>query len=171
MPVHGEYRHLVEHKSLAKDLGMKSENIFIMENGRVLELSRNEAKTLDKVACGSILIDGLGIGDVGNIVLRDRKELGTHGVITVVMTLDANEFRILTGPDVLTRGFVYVRESEELIKELRDISRFEVEKCLENKIKDWNYIKTNLKAALSRYVYTKTKRSPIILPIIMEVEI
>ena len=169
MPVHGEYRHLVEHKQIAEDLGMKSESIFIMENGRILELNKDSAKKLDKVEHGSILVDGLGIGDIGNIVLRDRKKLAEDGVVTIVMTIDENEFKILTGPDILTRGFVYVRESEELIQQLKCIANSEVERCLSNQIKEWNQIKYNLKIEIGNYIYEKTHRRPMILPIIMNV--
>ena len=169
MPVHGEYRHLVEHKQIAEDLGMKSESIFIMENGRILELNKDSAKKLDNVEHGSILVDGLGIGDVGNIVLRDRKKLAEDGVVTIVMTIDENEFKILTGPDILTRGFVYVRESEELMQQLKCIANSEVERCLSNQIKEWNQIKYNLKIEIGNYIYEKTHRRPMILPIIMDV--
>jgi beta-CASP RNase J family ribonuclease len=170
IPVHGEYRHLVEHKLLAKDLGMKSENIFIMENGGVLELNKHSAKKLGTVEHGSILIDGLGIGDVGNIVLRDRKGLGEDGVVTIVMTIDDNECTLLTGPDILTRGFVYVRESEELINQLKYIANYEVEMCLSNQIKEWSQIKYNLKSKIGDYIYKETRRRPIILPIIKNIK-
>ncbi|RDY22488.1 ribonuclease J [Romboutsia maritimum] len=169
MPVHGEYRHLVEHKILAQDLGMKSENIFIMDIGNVLELSKNTAKITGKVPSGSVIVDGIGIGDIGNIVLRDRKDIGENGVITIVMTIDQKNSMLLAGPDILTRGFVYVRESEELINELREIAKVEVQKCLDNNIREWNKIKRSIKEAIGDYVYINIKRRPTILPIIMEV--
>ncbi|WP_332843360.1 ribonuclease J [Paraclostridium sp. AKS73] len=150
MPVHGEYRHLVEHKLLAQELGMQPENIFLMETGRVLELTSNSGEVLGKVNCGSVIVDGKGVGDVGNIVLADRERLGSDGVITVVVTIDSSEFKLLAGPDILTRGFVYVRESEALIKELRKVAKIEIENCLDNNIKDWNTIKFNIKSALGK---------------------
>lgn len=169
MPVHGEYRHLVEHKLLAQELGMQLENIFLMETGRVLELTSNSGEVLGKVNCGSVIVDGKGVGDVGNIVLADRERLGSDGVITVVVTIDSSEFKLLAGPDILTRGFVYVRESEALIKELRKVAKIEIENCLDNNIKDWNTIKFNIKSALGKNIYNKVKRTPTILPVIMEI--
>lgn len=169
MPVHGEYRHLVEHKLLAQELGMQPENIFLMETGRVLELTSNSGEMLGKVNCGSVIVDGKGVGDVGNIVLADRERLGSDGVITVVVTIDSSEFKLLAGPDILTRGFVYVRESEALIKELRKVAQIEIENCLDNNIKDWNTIKFNIKSALGKNIYNKVKRTPTILPVIMEI--
>lgn len=169
MPVHGEYRHLVEHKLLAQELGMQPENIFLMETGRVLELTSNSGEVLGKVNCGSVIVDGKGVGDVGNIVLADRERLGSDGVITVVVTIDSSEFKLLAGPDILTRGFVYVRESEALIKELRKVAKIEIENCLDNNIKDWNTIKFNIKSALGKNIYNKVKRTPTILPVIMEI--
>ncbi|GIM33365.1 ribonuclease J [Paraclostridium bifermentans] len=169
MPVHGEYRHLVEHKLLAQELGMQPENIFLMETGRVLELTSNSGEMIGKVNCGSVIVDGKGVGDVGNIVLADRERLGSDGVITVVVTIDSSEFKLLSGPDILTRGFVYVRESEALIKELRKVAQIEIENCLDNNIKDWNTIKFNIKSALGKNIYNKVKRTPTILPVIIEI--
>lgn len=169
IPVHGEYRHLVEHKLLAQELGMQPENIFLMETGRVLELTSNSGEMLGKVNCGSVIVDGKGVGDVGNIVLADRERLGSDGVITVFITIDSSEFKLLAGPDILTRGFVYVRESEALIKELRKVAQIEIENCLDNNIKDWNTIKFNIKSALGKNIYNKVKRTPTILPVIMEI--
>lgn len=169
MPVHGEYRHLVEHKLLAQELGMQPENIFLMETGRVLELTSNSGEMIGEVNCGSVIVDGKGVGDVGNIVLADRERLGSDGVITVVVTIDSSEFKLLSGPDILTRGFVYVRESEALIKELRKVAQIEIENCLDNNIKDWNTIKFNIKSALGKNIYNKVKRTPTILPVIMEI--
>lgn len=169
IPVHGEYRHLVEHKLLAQELGMQPENIFLMETGRVLELTSNSGEMIGKVNCGSVIVDGKGVGDVGNIVLADRERLGSDGVITVVVTIDSSEFKLLSGPDILTRGFVYVRESEALIKELRKVAQIEIENCLDNNIKDWNTIKFNIKSALGKNIYNKVKRTPTILPVIIEI--
>lgn len=170
MPVHGEYRHLVEHKNLACELGMKPENIFIMANGRVLELDKDSARKTYMVENGNVLIDGLGIGDIGNIVLRDRKSLGEDGLITIVVTIDQKEGKILAGPDILSRGFVYVRESEELINNIKAIAYNEIKMCLDNEIKAWNKIKYNLKEKINEYIYINTRRNPMILPIIMDVD-
>lgn len=169
MPVHGEYRHLIEHRELAIDLGMKSEDIFIMENGRVLELDENTAKQTIEVDNGLILIDGLGIGDVGNIVLNDRKYLGEDGIITIVMTIDEQECKLLSGPDILTRGFVYVRESEELIRQMTKLAKEEIQLCLSNNINSWSEIKFNIKIKIRDYIYEELGRRPMILPVIMNV--
>lgn len=169
MPVHGEYRHLKQHALLAEGLGMNSKNIFILETGQVLELSRNSARKTGRVPSGSIMIDGLGIGDVGNIVLRDRKLLSQDGILTVVVTIDKASFSILSGPDIITRGFVYMKESEELINEAKEVVKSELDKCIESKTKDWYTIKSNIKYSLGQFLYNKTRRNPIILPIIMEI--
>lgn len=168
MPVHGEYRHLKQHELLAENLGMDSKNIFVLENGQVLELNRNSAARSARVTCGTVMIDGLGIGDVGNIVLRDRKHLSQDGVVTIVVTIDRASFSILSGPDIITRGFVYMKESGDLISEAREVVKAELDKCMENKIKDWFTIKSNIKYSLGGFLYNKTRRRPIILPIIME---
>lgn len=169
MPVHGEYRHLKHHADLAKKLGMKGENIFTLELGQVLELSDKEAKIVGRVPAGSVFVDGLGVGDVGNIVLRDRKYLAEDGMLTIVVTLERESYSIIAGPDIITRGFVYAKESEELISEVKEIVIKELECCLENKIIEWYVLKTNMKKAVERFLYAKTKRRPIILPIIMEI--
>ncbi len=169
MPVHGEYRHLKLHGQLAEDLGMKNENIFILRTGQVLNLSKNEAKIGGKVKTGKILVDGLGVGDVGNIVLRDRKALAEDGMLTVVVTIERESYSIVAGPDVITRGFVYVKEAEELIKETKEISRIEIEKCLEKGIVEWSVLKQSVKKSIERYLYEETKRRPNIIPIIMEI--
>ena len=170
MPVHGECKHLIQHKNLACELGMEPEDIFIMKNGEVLELDKDSAKIHGIVENGAILIDGLGVGDVGNIVLRDRKSLGEDGIITIVVTIDKKEYKILSGPDILSRGFVYVRESEELTSNIKSIAHDEVQACLDNKIISWNRIKDNLRFKVNEYVYRETRRRPTILPIIMEVD-
>ena len=168
MPVHGEYRQLIAHAQTAKDLGMNPEDIFISSNGRVLELNEYEAKFTSTVTSGNILVDGLGVGDVGNIVLKDRQKLSQDGLIIVVITMDANGL-VVSGPDVITRGFVYVRESENLIEDIKKLLRKELEKCEEKGISDWTSIKTILREKLHDYIYKKTKRDPMILPIIMEI--
>ena len=168
IPVHGEYRQLIAHAETAKEIGMDPENIFITNNGRVLELNEYEAKFTGTVTSGKILVDGLGVGDVGNIVLKDRQKLSQDGLIIVVLTMDANGL-LLAGPDVITRGFVYVRESENLMEEIKKLLRKELQKCEEKGISDWASIKSILREKLHDYIYKKTKRDPMILPIIMEV--
>ncbi len=169
MPVHGEYRFLKAHAQIAKTMGVKSENIFIMENGRILELSPEGGKISTQVQSGVVLVDGLGVGDVGNIVLRDRQMLSENGMIIIVVTLDKYTLKIISGPDIVTRGFVYVRESETLMDEIKDIAREELKNCEKNKIYDWASIKSNVRERLIEFIYSKTKRQPMILPIIMEV--
>lgn len=169
MPVHGEYRHLKQHELLAETLGMDSKNIFIIENGQVLELSRNHAEKGRRVTSGSVMIDGLGIGDVGNVVLRDRKHLAQDGMVTVVVTIDTSTFSTLSGPDIITRGFVYVKESGDLLNEAAEVVKAELDKCMEKKITQWSVIKSNIKYSLGAFLYNKTGRRPIILPIIMEI--
>ena len=169
IPVHGEYRQLIAHKETAKKIGIAEKDIFIMTNGRVLELNENEAKLTTQVPNGKVLVDGLGVGDVGNIVLRDRQHLSQDGLIVIVMTMDSNTGEIVSGPDVVSRGFVYVRESENLMDDVKKVIRDEVKKCEENHIRDWSTIKSNVKDTLRDYIFEKTKRNPMILPIIMEV--
>ena len=169
IPVHGEYRQLRAHAETAKKMGVPAENIFILNNGRVLEVNRNEAKLTTSVPSGKILVDGLGVGDVGNIVLRDRQHLSQDGLIIIVMTMDASTGEIVSGPDVVSRGFVYVRESENLMEDVKKVIRDEVRKFEEQGISDWSTIKSTLKDNLRDYIFQKTKRNPMILPIIMEV--
>ena len=169
IPVHGEYRQLMAHAETAKKLGIEEKNIFMMTNGRVLELNENEAMLTTTVPNGKVLVDGLGVGDVGNIVLRDRQHLSQDGLIVIVMTMDSSTGEIISGPDVVSRGFVYVRESENLMEEVKRVIREEVRKCEENHIRDWATIKSNLKDNLRDYIFEKTKRNPMILPIITEV--
>lgn len=169
MPVHGEYRHLKHHKDLAISLGMESKDIFILEVGNVLEIKQESAKICGKVTSGTVLVDGLGVGDVGSLVLRDRKHLAQDGLVNIVVTIEKESYSIIAGPDIITRGFVYVKESEELIKELKQIAAEELQNCLDDKIIEWYLIKTNVKKALERYIYDKTKRRPTIIPIIMEI--
>lgn len=169
MPIHGEYRHLRQHGILAERLGMNSDNIFILSLGQALELSSKTAKITDGIPTGGVMIDGLGVGDVGNIVLRDRKLLAQDGILTVVVTLEKESCSIIAGPDIVTRGFVYMKESEELMKAARAIVKDELDQCLNNNITEWVVLKTSIKNALGKFLYTKTKRRPIILPIIMEI--
>lgn len=169
MPVHGEYRHLKQHGQLAQKLGMKEENIFLLDIGSVLELSHKNARVTGTVTAGQVLVDGLGVGDVGNIVLRDRKHLSQDGILTVVVTISKETGGVIAGPDIISRGFVYVRESEDLMDEAKDIVKDVLSKCEEKQITDWATMKNNIKEALRGYLYEKTKRKPMILPIIMEI--
>ena len=170
IPVHGEYQHLKEHGRLAENMGIPTENIFIMESGDVLALNKESAKVEGKVPAGSVLVDGLGVGDVGNIVLRDRQNLAENGIIIVVLTLEKYTNQILAGPDIVTRGFVYVRESENLIENAKEVVTEALLDCLESKNVDWGKIKMVVKDSLGEYLWKTMKRSPMILPIIMEVE-
>lgn len=171
MPVHGEYRFLKIHGELAVSTGTPKENIFIMENGKTLEIGKNDAKITTQVPSGMVLVDGLGVGDVGNIVIRDRQLLSENGVIIVVVTLDRKTAKVISGPDIVTRGFVYVRESEDLMEEIKEVAREELNRCDKENIREWSNIKSNLRDSLTRYVYSKTKRQPMILPILMDVDL
>jgi ribonuclease J len=168
IPVHGEYRHLVKHAQLAREVGMDKDHIFIAENGSILEFTRDKGAIVGKVQSGKVLIDGLGVGDVGNIVLRDRRQLSQDGIIIVVMTMDKQNFRLVSGPDLVSRGFVYVRESEELMNAAKERVTDTVNKCMENKVTEWSAIKTSVRESLGRFLYEQTRRRPMILPIIME---
>lgn len=169
IPVHGEYRQLRAHAETAKQMGISAENIFILENGKTLELNKREAKITTQVPSGKILVDGLGVGDVGNIVLRDRQHLSQDGLIVIVMTMDRGSGAIISGPDVVSRGFVYVRESETLMDDVKKVINEEVRMFEEEGIRDWSTIKSTLKDDLRDYIFQRTKRNPMILPIIMEV--
>ena len=169
IPVHGEYRQLIAHSETAKKTGISPENIFHMTNGRILELNEDEAALTGTVPVGNIMVDGLGVGDVGNIVLRDRQHLSQDGLIIVVMSMDGSTGEIVAGPDVISRGFVYVRESENLMEDVKRMLRDEVRKLEEQGIRDWSTIKSKVKDSLRDYIFVKTKRDPMILPIIMEV--
>ena len=169
LPAHGEYRMLKKHAELARELGMNKEDIFVINNGDTLEVSKDEAAIKGKVATGNILVDGLGVGDVGNIVLRDRKHLSEDGLMTIVVTISKEEGKVLAGPDIISRGFVYVRESEDLMDGAKQIVKDVLSECEEHNIKEWAYLKNNIKEQLKEYLYQKTKRNPMILPIIMEV--
>jgi ribonuclease J len=169
IPVHGEYRQLIAHSQTAQTLGIDKNNIFIMTNGRVLELNENEARLAGTVPSGKVMVDGLGVGDVGNIVLRDRQRLSQDGLIIIVLTMDSNTGTVIAGPDVISRGFVYVRESENLMEDIKQVIRQKIEELEEKHITDWTTIKSLIKDDLKDYVFKKTKRDPMILPIIMEV--
>ena len=169
MPIHGEYHHLMQHKELAEYMGMDPQNIFLMDIGQVLELDRNSCKKNGTVPSGRMLVDGYGVGDVGNIVLRDRRHLAQDGLIVVVATVDIDEATIVSGPDLISRGFVYVRESEELMDNVKELVRGVLCDTLDSGVTEWTQMKTNVKDSLTKYLYTKTKRKPMILPIIMNV--
>lgn len=169
MPIHGEIRHLMSHKKLANFMGMEDSNIFISEIGRVLEIDKDGVRFNGSVPAGKVLVDGYGVGDVGNIVLRDRRHLAQDGLIVVVATLDIKEKLLLSGPDVVSRGFVYVREAEALMDQVREIAANAIQKCFDSDMTDWNNIKTRVKDDLTKFLYAKTKRKPMILPVIMNV--
>ena len=170
IPVHGEYRHLIAQKEVAMSLGYDKEDVIIAKSGYVIELSDEKAAIVGKVHTGAILVDGLGVGDVGNIVLRDRQNLAENGIIIVVLTLEKYTGQLVAGPDIVTRGFVYVREAEELLDEARAIVTDSVLRCLDKNITDWSKIKNIIKDDLSEYLWKKMKRNPVILPIIMEAQ-
>ncbi len=169
IPVHGEYRHLKTHRELAIDMGIPKENVFILSSGDVLSLSKECGKVTGKVPAHGILVDGLGVGDVGNIVLRDRQHLSQNGLLIVVVTLERHGGQLLAGPDIVSRGFVYVRESETLMEDARHVVTEALEECLSKNITDWGRIKSSIKDALSEFLWKRTKRNPMILPIITEV--
>ncbi len=169
MPVHGEYRHLVQHAMLATSLGMPEENVFIPELGNALEITRRSAHITGGVPAGSLLIDGLGIGDVGNIVMRDRRLLSQDGLMVVCVTFDSKTGELISGPDIISRGFVYVRESDQLIEEAKKVVLDYIAGCEPSRHSDWGLIKNGLRSKLKDFLYTKTKRTPMILPILIEV--
>ncbi len=169
MPVHGEYRHLVKHANLAKSLGMPADNIVIGENGSVIELTKSSITINGKVPAGKVLVDGLGVGDVGNIVLRDRRQLSQDGIMIVVVTIDKESCHVVSGPDIVSRGFVYVREAEDLMDEARDKVQAALDRCEENNVSEWSAIKSTVRDSLGRFLFERTRRRPMILPIIMEI--
>ncbi len=169
IPVHGEYKHLKAQAKIARELGIEKENIFILSSGDVLELDAQGAAVTGEVPVGDIMVDGLGVGDVGNIVLRDRQHLAEDGIIIVVLTLESSSGQVVAGPDIVTRGFVYVRGSESLMDEARKVLDDTVYHCMDKNITDWGKIKTEIKDSLGEFVWKKTKRRPMIMPIIMEV--
>lgn len=168
IPAHGEVRHLMKHAKIAQQMGMDERNIFIMENGNCLEISQKSAKLVGDVPSGNILVDGLGVGDVGNIVLRDRRHLSEDGLIIVVISL-TKEGKVVSGPDIISRGFVYVRESEDLIEDAKNVVRKILNDDSRDNLKDWNGLKSDIRDNLRSYIFKNTKRNPMILPIIMEV--
>lgn len=170
IPIHGEYKHLKKHSKLAIGMGIPEENIFISDLGQVIETDGVEMKFTGTVPAGGVMVDGYGVGDVGSVVLRDRKHLAEDGVMIIVATIDRESGSVLAGPDIVSRGFVYVRESEELIDEAKQLMRQVMDNCRERNIREWGNIKSAMRDALSDYIYSKTKRSPMILPIIMEVQ-
>ncbi len=169
MPVHGEFMHLTSHRDLAISMGMNKKNIFLMKTGDVLEISKNDAKISGVIPVGQIMVDGLGVGDVGNIVLRDRKHLSQDGLMVVVVTMEKESGMVVAGPDIISRGFVYVREAEDLMEEAKAVVMEALMKCEKEHITGWSYIKGLIKDTLKNYLWQRTKRSPMILPIIMEV--
>ena len=171
IPVHGEYRHLTAQKNVVEELGIPKENIFVLASGNILELDSQSAQVTGTVHTGAILVDGLGVGDVGNIVLRDRQHLAEDGIIIVVLTLESGSGQVLAGPDIVSRGFVYVRESEELMDDARKAVSEALEKCLKGRHTDWNKIKLVIRDAMNDYIWKKTKRRPMVIPIIMDVDV
>jgi ribonuclease J len=169
IPVHGEYRHLKRHANLAEQLGMKKQNIFVMDIGNVLEINEKTAKRSGSVTAGKVLVDGLGVGDVGNIVLRDRKHLALDGLIVIVVTISGENGAVIAGPDIISRGFVYVRESEDLMEDARCVAKETLSLCEQKHITDWSTIKGRVKDSMGQFIYERTKRKPMILPVIMEI--
>ena len=169
IPVHGEYRHLKAQAQVAESIGIPKDNIFLLSSGDVLELDEEKAQVVDRVQTGAILVDGLGVGDVGNIVLRDRQHLAEDGILIVVLTLEKYSNQVLAGPDIVSRGFVYVRESEGLMDEAKHVVEEAIEDCMDRRVTDWGRLKTAIRDSLSEFLWKRTKRSPMILPIIMEV--
>lgn len=169
IPVHGEYRHLMKHSKIAESLGIPRSRIFVVENGQVIEIGKKKAVVAGKVTAGRVLVDGLGVGDVGNIVLRDRKQLSQDGIIIVVVTIQKDSGQVIAGPDIVSRGFVYVRESEQLIDEAREKVKEALLVCEKKNITEWATIKAQVREVLSKFLYEQTRRRPMIMPIIMEV--
>lgn len=168
IPIQGEYRQLVKHGFLARERGMAKENIFIIENGTILELTNDKSNVSGKISTGNVFVDGLGVGDVGNIVLRDRRQLSQDGIVILIVTLDRERGTILAGPDIVSRGFVYIRESEDLIEEARDKVQQTLERCSQDGVIEWATLKSAIRDTLGKYLYEKTRRRPMVLPIIMD---
>lgn len=169
IPVHGEFRHRMAQKELAEYMGVQKGNALLVNSGDVVSLDEDSCQVTDHVACGAVLVDGLGVGDVGNIVLRDRQNLAQNGIIVVVLTLEKHSNQLLSGPDIVSRGFVYVRESEDLLEEAHNVVADAVADCLDRHVSDWGKIKNIIKDSLSDFLWKRMKRNPMILPIIMEV--
>ena len=169
LPLHGEYRHRMAQKSIAEAMGVESDRIMIMSSGDVVELGKDSCRIAGHVEAGGIFVDGLGVGDVGNIVIRDRQNLAQNGIIIIALSLERGSNQLLAGPDIVSRGFVYVLESEDLLEEARKVVRAAVNDCLDARMTDWSKMKNIVRDALSDYLWKKMKRNPVILPIIMEV--
>jgi len=169
IPVHGEQRHLQLHSRLAKQVGVSPKNICIAEIGSVIELSKKTCKLAGTVPAGKVFVDGTGVGDVGSVVLRDRKHLAQDGMIVVCVNISSQDGSVITGPDIITRGFIYVKESEDLMEELRTVAMEAIERCGRKRVRDWTAIKSAIKNDLSGYLFKTTKRNPMILPVIMEI--
>jgi len=169
VPIHGEQRMLIKHSRLAKEMGIPSNHIFVCENGQILEFSKRSGRLAGRVTAGRVLVDGLGVGDVGNIVLRDRKQLSQDGILIVVVSISKETGQIIAGPDIVSRGFVYVRESEQLMEEVRDKVKTTLDKCTNRGITEWSNIKSQVRDSLGKFLYEKTRRRPMILPIIMDI--
>jgi ribonuclease J len=169
IPVHGEYRHLYRHAALAESIGIKKKNIFIPEIGKVIELGKKFSRFSETVPSGSVIIDGLGVGDVGNVVLRDRRQLSQDGLFIVVVTISSETGELITGPDIVSRGFVYMRESGDLLEGAKKLITEVVGDCEKNRITEWTTIKSRIKKALRSYLYESTQRNPMILPIIIDI--
>ena len=165
IPVHGEMKMLIKHSEIAKEMGVRASNVFVLQNGDIFEISKREAKSDKKINVGITLVDGLGVGDIGNIVLRERRTLSQFGIFIVVATMDKN--KLISGPDIISRGFVYMRESSDLISNSTKLAKEIITQCMDENVKDWVDIKSRLKEKLGSYLYEQTGRSPIILPIIM----
>ena len=169
IPVHGEQRHLKTHAKLARDMGMDPRHIVISDVGKVIEITAKSIKLNGTVPAGKVFVDGYGVGDVGAVVLRDRQHLAQDGMIVVVVSMSGEDGQVISGPDIITRGFVYVKESEALMEELRQVAVEALDRCEHRHSRDWSTIKSEIKGSLSNYLYKKTKRNPMILPVIMEV--
>ena len=169
MPIHGEYRHLIQHKELAEFMGMSADRIFVSDIGKVIEISDEGAKFNGTVQAGKVLIDGSGVSEVGNIVLRDRKNLAEAGLIIAVATVSLEEGILMSGPEIISRGFVYVRESEELMNGAKDIATRVLVDALDEGIREWMDLKTLMKNAITKYIFAKTKKKPVILPILLNI--
>ncbi len=169
VPIHGEYKHRKAQAKIAAELGIPKENIFMLQSGDILEMGEEKAEVTGKVPVGAILVDGLGVGDVGNVVLRDRQHLAEDGILIAVLALDSYNDQLVSGPDIVSRGFVYVKESDELLDEARLLVNEAIMNCLDKGQTDWGKLKSTIKDVLSEFVWKKTKRRPMILPIIMEV--
>ena len=170
LPVHGEYKHLKRHAETAINMGMDPEDVHIGSIGEVIELSSQRMMIRKKITAGNVMVDGLGIGDVGNSVLKDRKHLSEDGLIIVVVAINKNDRSIMSGPDIFTRGFIYVKESEEMVNEIKEIAAKVLNKCIINNIRDWNVMKTRIKDDISNYLYSRIKRNPMILTIIQDID-